>query len=135
MEANSLSEIVTVIQGAVEDIELPIEEDGLVADDDSTSPENRNQVVDIIISEWMGYFLLRESMLDSLIRARDKFLKPRAGLMFPSHATMYLAPIFDEEERKLSHREYGNAMGDWYVEPILVYLDRRSIFAALFIYY
>lgn len=26
------------------------------------------QSVDIIVSEWMGYFLLRESMLDSLIR-------------------------------------------------------------------
>lgn len=24
--------------------------------------------VDIIVSEWMGYFLLRESMLDSLLR-------------------------------------------------------------------
>jgi hypothetical protein len=24
--------------------------------------------VDILVSEWMGYFLLRESMLDSLLR-------------------------------------------------------------------
>ena len=64
MEANDLSDIVTVIQGAVEDVELPIEEDGLTTEDDESS---ENQVVDIIISEWMGYFLLRESMLDSLI--------------------------------------------------------------------
>lgn len=28
--------------------------------------------VDIIISEWMGYFLLYESMLDTVIYARDK---------------------------------------------------------------
>lgn len=35
-----------VIQGTIETIELP-------------------EKVDIIISEWMGYFLLRESMLDS----------------------------------------------------------------------
>jgi len=53
-------------------------------------------------------------MLDSLIRARDKFLKPKTGLMFPSHTTMYLAPIFDEEERRLSHKDYNNAMGDWH---------------------
>lgn len=26
--------------------------------------------VDIIVSEWMGYFLLRESMLDSVVVAR-----------------------------------------------------------------
>lgn len=41
-----LDHIVEVIQGTIETIELP-------------------EKVDIIISEWMGYFLLRESMLDS----------------------------------------------------------------------
>jgi protein arginine N-methyltransferase 1 len=111
MEANGLSDIVTVIQGAVEDISLPLEADNLVPEDNTCT---ENQVVDIIISEWMGYFLLRESMLDSLIRARDKFLKPKTGLMFPSHTTMYLAPIQDEEERKISHKEYNNTMGDWF---------------------
>lgn len=30
--------------------------------------------VDVIISEWMGYFLLFESMLDSVLYARDKWL-------------------------------------------------------------
>lgn len=110
MEANGLSDIVTVIQGAVEDVELPIKEDGLTTEDDESS---ENQVVDIIISEWMGYFLLRESMLDSLIRARDKFLKPKTGLMLPSHATMYIAPINDEEERQISNQDYNAAMGEW----------------------
>ena len=32
-----------------------------------------------------GYFLLRESMLDSVLVARDKFLKP-GGALYPSHA-------------------------------------------------
>lgn len=41
-----LNHVVEVIQGTIETIELP-------------------EKVDIIISEWMGYFLLRESMLDS----------------------------------------------------------------------
>jgi hypothetical protein len=107
MDANGLSDVVTVIQGAVESVELPMEEHGLEAED----PNHPHQVVDIIVSEWMGYFLLRESMMDSLIRARDKFLKPKTGLMFPSHTTLYLAPIYDEEERKLSHKDYNNAMG------------------------
>ena len=30
--------------------------------------------VDIIISEWMGYFLLYESMLDTVLYARDKWM-------------------------------------------------------------
>lgn len=110
MEANGVAHIVTVIQGAVEEIELPIEADGLVANDG----DEPTQVVDIIISEWMGYFLLRESMLDSLIRARDKFMRPKTGLMFPSHTTMYFAPINDEDERKMCSQEYSNAMNDWF---------------------
>lgn len=34
--------------------------------------------VDIIISEWMGYFLFYESMLDTVIFARDKWLVDHA---------------------------------------------------------
>ena len=70
--------------------------------------------VDIIVSEWMGYFLLRESMLDSIIRAREKFLKPSTGLMFPSHCTMYVAPVTDEKERKATANDYAAAMSDWH---------------------
>jgi type I protein arginine methyltransferase len=65
--------IVEVIQGTIETVVLP-------------------EKVDIIISEWMGYFLLRESMLDSVVVAREKFLAP-GGAMYPSHARMFLAPI------------------------------------------
>jgi type I protein arginine methyltransferase len=109
MKANGVDDVVTVLQCAVEDVSLPIEEDSLEPDD----PEHPERVVDIFISEWMGYFLLRESMLDSLIRARDRFLKPSTGLMFPSHATMYIAPVQDEEERRASCNEYAAAMSDW----------------------
>jgi hypothetical protein len=36
----------------------------------------------------MGYFLLYERMLDSVIFARDKFLR-NDGLMLPDKATMF----------------------------------------------
>ncbi len=39
-----------------------------------------------------GYFLLRESMLDSVLVARDRFLAP-GGALYPSHARLFLAPI------------------------------------------
>ncbi|KAJ1637723.1 protein arginine N-methyltransferase [Pavlovales sp. CCMP2436] len=73
VEHNGLAGVVEVIQKKVEDIELP-------------------EKVDIIVSEWMGYMLLRESMLDSVIIARDRWLKP-GGALYPSKATVYLAPI------------------------------------------
>lgn len=49
-------DIITIINGKVEEIDLPVEK------------------VDIIISEWMGYCLLFESMLDTVIYAKDKWL-------------------------------------------------------------
>ena len=55
--------------------------------------------VDIIISEWMGYFLLFESMFDTVIYARDKWLNQN-GLLFPDKAKMYLACLEDEDYKK-----------------------------------
>lgn len=57
VEVNKLSEKITIIKSKVEDAILPIDK------------------VDIIISEWMGYFLLYESMLDTVLFARDKWLR------------------------------------------------------------
>ncbi|KAF8121227.1 S-adenosyl-L-methionine-dependent methyltransferase [Boletus edulis] len=72
---NGLQDVVTVIRGKVEEIRLP---DGV-------------DHVDIIISEWMGYALLYESMLDSVLLARDRFLRPNGGVMAPSQCRMMLA--------------------------------------------
>lgn len=50
--------------------------------------------MDIIISEWMGYFLLYESMLDCVLWARDKYLA-KDGLMLPDKIHMYIAAVED----------------------------------------
>ncbi|OWM65978.1 hypothetical protein CDL15_Pgr015403 [Punica granatum] len=93
VKANNLQEVVEVIEGSIEDITLP-------------------EKVDVIISEWMGYFLLRESMFDSVICARDRWLKP-TGVMYPSHARMWLAPIRSRlGEQKMN--DYEASMEDWY---------------------
>jgi type I protein arginine methyltransferase len=55
--------------------------------------------VDIIISEWMGYFLLYESMLDTVLYARDKWLV-EGGLILPDKATLHVCAIEDEEYKK-----------------------------------
>ena len=46
--------------------------------------------VDIIVSEWMGYALLFESMLDSVLYARDRWMKP-GGCVLPDKAIVYVA--------------------------------------------
>jgi type I protein arginine methyltransferase len=73
VKANGFDNIITVVRGKVESVVLP---------DDI-------QQVDIIISEWMGYALLYESMLDSVLHARDRFLRP-GGVMAPSQCKMML---------------------------------------------
>lgn len=74
---NSFSDVITCVRGSIEDVELPVTE------------------VDIIVSEWMGYCLLYEAMLPSVLYARDKYLKPD-GLLVPSSATLWIAPLKDE---------------------------------------
>ncbi|PQQ14725.1 putative protein arginine N-methyltransferase 1.2 [Prunus yedoensis var. nudiflora] len=58
VEANGFSNVITVLKGKIEELELPVPK------------------VDIIISEWMGYFLLFENMLNTVLYARDKWLVP-----------------------------------------------------------
>ena len=64
------------IKGKIEEIELPVDK------------------VDIIVSEWMGYFLFYESMLNSVVFARDKWLAP-GGIILPDKATVYICGIED----------------------------------------
>ncbi|CAG2212853.1 PRMT1 [Mytilus edulis] len=80
VDANKFSDVVTLIKGKVEEVQLP---DGI-------------EKVDIIISEWMGYCLFYESMLNTVIFARDKWLAP-GGLIFPDRATMYVTAIEDRQ--------------------------------------
>ncbi|KAL6578381.1 Protein arginine N-methyltransferase prmt10 [Orobanche minor] len=93
IKANNLEHVVEVIEESMEDVVLP-------------------EKVDVIISEWMGYFLLRESMFDSVICARDRWLKPD-GVMYPSHARIWMAPIKSGlVDQKM--RDYEGAMQDWH---------------------
>lgn len=76
VDANNLNDKITLINGQIEKVSLPVEQ------------------VDIIVSEWMGFYLLHESMLNSVIYARDKWLrKDGQGLMYPSVAYLYVCPV------------------------------------------
>ncbi|KAI0266986.1 S-adenosyl-L-methionine-dependent methyltransferase [Gloeopeniophorella convolvens] len=92
VEANGFKDTITLVKGKLEEAELPI------------------QQFDIIISEWMGYFLLYESMLDTVLEARDRYLKPD-GLIFPDHATMYLAAIEDQDYKEEKINFWDNVYG------------------------
>jgi protein arginine N-methyltransferase 1 len=44
----------------------------------------------------MGYFLIYESMLDSVLYARNKWLR-EGGILLPNRAKMYVAALDDTE--------------------------------------
>lgn len=73
--SNGMADQIKVIAGKIEEIDLP-------------------QMVDVIISEPMGYMLYNERMLETYIHAK-KWLKP-GGQMFPSRGDLHIAPFTDE---------------------------------------
>eukprot|EP01113_Clastostelium_recurvatum_P027269 TRINITY_DN3284_c0_g1_i1.p1 TRINITY_DN3284_c0_g1~~TRINITY_DN3284_c0_g1_i1.p1 ORF type:complete len:348 (-),score=99.46 TRINITY_DN3284_c0_g1_i1:43-1053(-) len=89
---NNFDSVITLIKGKVEEIDLPVDK------------------VDIIISEWMGYFLLYESMLNTVLYARDKWLAP-GGLIFPDKATLYLCGIEDADYKEDKINFWNNVYG------------------------
>lgn len=90
---NGYSNKITVMQKKVEEVELP-------------------EKVDIIVSEWMGYMLMYESMLPSLLYARDKWLK-KGGYLFPEEVRIYIAPISDYQSYEYSV-EFWHKVEDTY---------------------
>nr|XP_019954970.1 PREDICTED: protein arginine N-methyltransferase 3 [Paralichthys olivaceus] len=81
VRSNQLEDKITLIKGRIEDISLPVEK------------------VDIIISEWMGYFLLFESMLDSILYARDLYLAD-GGSVYPDLCNISLAAAGDTQKHQ-----------------------------------
>uniref|UniRef100_A0A0N4Z4I5 type I protein arginine methyltransferase n=1 Tax=Parastrongyloides trichosuri TaxID=131310 RepID=A0A0N4Z4I5_PARTI len=95
VQDNKLDHIITVVQAKVEDIvELP---DGI-------------EKVDIIISEWMGYCLLYESMLNTVLYARDKWLA-EGGSIFPDKCSMYITAIEDGKYKEEKIFWWDNVYG------------------------
>jgi len=78
VEANQYDDRITLMKGKIEELVLPVTE------------------VDCIISEWMGTLMVAESMVDSVLLARQKYLKP-GGLMMPHTAKAFLAPLSMDE--------------------------------------
>lgn len=94
IDANNMGKVITLVKGKVEEVTLP---EGV-------------DKVDIIISEWMGYCLFYESMLQTVIFARDKWLAP-GGMIFPDRATLYVTAIEDRQYKDEKINWWDNVYG------------------------
>jgi predicted RNA methylase len=89
--ANGFAGRIEVIQGDLEDVDLP-------------------EKVDVLTSEWMGGLGVDENMLAPLVMARSRWLKP-GGTIVPGRVTAVLAPAwvseFDEDLHHWRSRPHG----------------------------
>lgn len=93
VKANGYRDTIEIIRGKVEEIELPIDK------------------VDVIVSEWMGYFMLYESMLDTVLFARDKWLKKDTGILMPDRGTLYFGALEDQDYKLEKVGFWSNVYG------------------------
>ncbi|XP_004287525.1 PREDICTED: probable protein arginine N-methyltransferase 1 [Fragaria vesca subsp. vesca] len=116
VETNGFSNVVTVLKGKIEELELPVAK------------------VDIIISEWMGYFLLFENMLNTVLYARDKWLVDD-GILLPDKCSLFLTAIEDAEYKEDKIEFWNNVYGfdmscikkQAMMEPLVDTVDQNQI--------
>ncbi|KAL0221797.1 hypothetical protein RCL1_001651 [Eukaryota sp. TZLM3-RCL] len=112
---NNFDDQIEVIEGKVEDIDLP-------------------EKVDIIISEWLGYCCYYEAMLTSVLVARNRFLKDD-GIMAPDRVTFKLSGIEDAEYKDDKMNYWNNVYGFDFsiirdqvkIEPLVDYAPSEAV--------
>ena len=94
--------------------------------------------VDIIICEWMGNFLLSNSLLKKVIYARDKYMV-KDGLIFPDKAILYISGIQDEEFKQNKFKMWddvysvnmSSVKNVSFKEPLLDNLNKKNILSTI----
>ena len=120
---NKLDKIVEIIRGKVEEVEIP-------------------EKVDVIVSEWMGYCLFYESMLDSVLVARDKWLKP-GGVILPDKVYLYLCGFSNnnfqrEKDETCSYNpeldlNFSSLKPLAFKEPVIQYINAKDVITKPFL--
>lgn len=117
VKLNGFSAVIKIIHGKIEEVELP-------------------EKVDFIICDFMGSCLLFDSMIPSLIVARDRFLK-EDGIILPSESRLIFTGIEDSEYRSEKIGFWDNVYGFKFsamkkvalVEPLIESCPTRGILA------
>eukprot|EP00811_Abedinium_folium_P019147 NODE_2807_length_2141_cov_7.234359.p1 GENE.NODE_2807_length_2141_cov_7.234359~~NODE_2807_length_2141_cov_7.234359.p1 ORF type:complete len:520 (-),score=121.78 NODE_2807_length_2141_cov_7.234359:489-2048(-) len=102
--------------------------------------------VDVLVSEPLGTFLFNERMIETYLKARDRFLKP-GGKMFPNAANLCIAPFSDpmlhwEQQNKNTFWKNSNFYGvdltavaerctrEHFRQPVVDYINPECLVAS-----
>jgi hypothetical protein len=80
--------------------------------------------VDVIDSEWIGYFLLFERMLPSVLSVRDRYLSEK-GIMIPARAKICIAGASEDINN------YGISIRNQelpkHATPRIIFVDKKRL--------
>ncbi len=98
---------VTLLRGRAADVSIP-------------------ERVDVLVSEWMGFFLFHETMFEDVVRMRDRVLTEN-GVMLPSQVRLFAAlvsnPVLLGERSYFASRPYDvdfSPAHDWLASNVAV---------------
>lgn len=128
IEASSLSEILpsVFLTNNVQDKVsiIPFSVDKLVTNGVNTFIhdfpfiKNHPDGISLVVSEWMGFYLFHEGMLEAVLKARDFFREVNKALgvtsdlqLIPSQGQLYAAPISLDPMREKYRKEWENIYG------------------------
>lgn len=86
IDLNGYGDAITCVRGKIE---------ALI--EDKSLPLSEGETIDVIVSEWMGYALFFETMLPSVMVARDALMTPLTGTMYPNVAKIYIEGANDDK--------------------------------------
>eukprot|EP00388_Colpodella_angusta_P007172 GDKJ01020487.1.p1 GENE.GDKJ01020487.1~~GDKJ01020487.1.p1 ORF type:complete len:688 (-),score=156.84 GDKJ01020487.1:76-1962(-) len=134
IELNGFANKVQVVVGKVEDMDLyvnkktnlvePFEKGDEAPKRDAETYEAFQ--ADILVSEWMGYALLFEGMLYSVLDARDRWLKD-GGLVIPSQTTLAIHGVDYSSEWQLEREWFKPGVSTFGLDLRMLKPDMKSI--------
>lgn len=83
-----------------------------------------NEKADLIVSEWMGYFLIFENMLPSVLAVRDNCLK-EDGVIIPKEASLHIVGYFGDCKNDEDNEEHKQNCD--YIEAIVATIEESQI--------
>ena len=129
MYLNQFNNVVTVIHAKVEDLHLGKN----VIRDRDTQEEIVLEPIDVLVSEWMGYNLMYETMISSVIYARDTFLK-KDGIILPDTTSLYICGLCDNYLNEQSNKwkdvegfDFSTVVPYTVIEPMIDYCEEQDV--------
>jgi len=83
-----------------------------------------NDKADLIVSEWIGYFLIFENMLPSVLAVRDKCLK-EDGDIIPKEASLHIVGYFGDYKDDDNHEPVKENSD--FIEAIVATIEESQI--------